>query len=214
MHTNWDILQVISLISTHLCPLCGSVDVTYLPLRRGLWVRKNSQKIMLACILQNATRCSRTSWSFCHTAFDMVCIGTYQGLKPNLCSKTGLCGITFVKIVSSNLHPAPCELVYLRKNISVKQNGNCCVTPPLALLDPPRLLYAWPGTGLAIGPSQRVCVFVCRCQARAVVQLRRRVLAADGGLLERGPLPEAPAGHRGAQPPAHHVVPLQLRSEK
>lgn len=37
------------------------------------------------------------------------------------------------------------------------------------------------------------------------------MLAADGGLLERGPLPEAPARHRGAQPAKHHGADVQLR---
>ena len=32
-------------------------------------VGRNSQKSMLACILQNATRCNRTSWYFGHTTY-------------------------------------------------------------------------------------------------------------------------------------------------
>ncbi|CAF88742.1 unnamed protein product, partial [Tetraodon nigroviridis] len=49
-----------------------------------------------------------------------------------------------------------------------------------------------------------------RGQTRAAALLRRGVLAADGGLLERRPLPEAPAGHRGAQPGKHHGPDVQL----
>lgn len=55
-----------------------------------------------------------------------------------------------------------------------------------------------------------VCV-ISRCQTRAAAQFRRGVLAADGGLLERGPLPEAPARYCGAQPAKHHGQALQLR---
>lgn len=40
---------------------------------------------------------------------------------------------------------------------------------------------------------------------------RRGVLAADGGLLERRPVPQTPAGHRGAQPAEHHGPDVQLR---
>lgn len=40
-------------------------------------VGQNNQKSMLAFILQNATGCSRISWYFWHTAFDILCIGTY-----------------------------------------------------------------------------------------------------------------------------------------
>lgn len=43
-----------------------------------------------------------------------------------------------------------------------------------------------------------------RSPARAAALLRRGVLAADGGLLERRPFPEAPAWNRGAQPAKHH----------
>ncbi len=41
-------------------------------------VGHSSQKSMLACILQSATGCSRTSWYFWHTALDILCNGTYQ----------------------------------------------------------------------------------------------------------------------------------------
>lgn len=51
----------------------------------------------------------------------------------------------------------------------------------------------------------------CRSPAGAPALFRRGVLAADGGLLERGPLPEAPARHRGAQPAKHHGADVQLR---
>jgi hypothetical protein len=42
------------------------------------------------------------------------------------------------------------------------------------------------------------------------------MLAADGGLLEWRPFPEAPARHRRAQPAKHHGTALQLwlRSEE
>lgn len=40
-------------------------------------VGQNSRKSMLACILQNVTGCSRTSWYFWHIAFDILCAGTY-----------------------------------------------------------------------------------------------------------------------------------------
>ena len=40
-------------------------------------VGQNNQKSMLACILQNPTGCSRTSWYFWHTTFDILCIWTY-----------------------------------------------------------------------------------------------------------------------------------------
>lgn len=43
-----------------------------------------------------------------------------------------------------------------------------------------------------------------RSQTRAAALLRRGVLAADGGLLEWRPFPEAPAWNRGAQPAKHH----------
>lgn len=36
------------------------------------------------------------------------------------------------------------------------------------------------------------------------------MLAADGGLLEWRPFPEAPARHRRAQPAKHHGTALQL----
>lgn len=50
-----------------------------------------------------------------------------------------------------------------------------------------------------------------RCQTRAVGRFRWGMLAADGGLLERGPFPEAPARYRRAQPAKHHGPALQLR---
>lgn len=49
-----------------------------------------------------------------------------------------------------------------------------------------------------------------RSETRAAALLRRGVLAADGGLLERRPFPEAPAWNRGAQP-AKHDGPSVLR---
>ena len=46
-------------------------------------VGQNSQNSMLACILQNATGCSKASWYFWHTAFDKQCIRAY--------SSSGIC---------------------------------------------------------------------------------------------------------------------------
>lgn len=53
----------------------------------------------------------------------------------------------------------------------------------------------------------------CRSPAGASALVRRGVLAADGGLLERRPLPEAAARHRGAQPAEHHGADVRLRLE-
>lgn len=63
--------------------------------------------------------------------------------------------------------------------------------------------------------NRTVCV-ARRIQARAPAHVRRGVLAADGGLLERGSLSEAPARHRRAQFEEHHGSALQLwlRTEK
>lgn len=57
---------------------------------------------------------------------------------------------------------------------------------------------------------------LCRCQTGAVAHFRWGMLAADGGLLERRPFPEASARHRGAQSAEHRGPALQLwlRSEK
>ncbi len=40
-------------------------------------VGQNGQKSMLACILQNPTGCSGTSWYFWHTVLHILCTGTY-----------------------------------------------------------------------------------------------------------------------------------------
>lgn len=53
-------------------------------------------------------------------------------------------------------------------------------------------------------------VLLCfRLAAGASARVRRGVLAADGGVLERRPFPEAPAGHRAAQPAEHHGPPVR-----
>lgn len=66
------IITVITFLSS--ISLGSWVDVKYLPLRRGLWVRM-AQKSRLAGVLQNVTGCSRTSWCFWYTALDILCIG-------------------------------------------------------------------------------------------------------------------------------------------
>lgn len=71
---------------------------------------------------------------------------------------------------------------------SKKVRGHCAFRFALQLVC--RLVTA------AVPPS--------RSQTRAAALLRRGVLAADGGLLERRPFPEAPAWNRGAQPAKHH----------
>lgn len=43
-------------------------------------VSQHGQRNMLARIMQNENRCSRTSWYFWHTAFDIQCIGTHLTL--------------------------------------------------------------------------------------------------------------------------------------
>lgn len=53
-------------MSCHLCALSrGSDDVTYLPLHRGLWVRK-------ACCKMQPDEVTPA-----YTAFDALCVGTY-----------------------------------------------------------------------------------------------------------------------------------------
>lgn len=77
---------------------------------------------------------------------------------------------------------------------SKKVRGDCAFRFALQLVC--RLITA------AVPPS--------RSQTRAAALLRRGVLAADGGLLERRPFPEAPAWNRGTQP-AKHYGPSVLR---
>lgn len=77
----------------------------------------------------------------------------------------------------------------------------------------PLLLVSHSGLPLGLQShfEQHSLSLACRSPAGAPALFRRGVLAADGGLLERGPLPEAPARHRGAQPAKHHGADVQLR---
>lgn len=53
-----------------------------------------------------------------------------------------------------------------------------------------------------------------RCQTGAAAGLRRGMLAADGGVLERRPVPATSARHRAAQPAEHHGASVRLGAER
>lgn len=65
------------------------------------------------------------------------------------------------------------------------------------------------GKGQRVHWLTSVVLLRFRLAAGASAHVRRGVLAADGGVLERRPFPEAPSGNRAAQPAKHHGPPVR-----